>query len=134
METKKIVKQQFRIAQTGRSAIARMKRWFYANFYVPVAKQNKEQAEKNKNEWANLSRTLVEYMNENGLSESPVRISLTYLTDDSSSFLPIEVEVERLEIKVLEKDKIVFANVDIKVKKEELTQLQKQEEEEEEEQ
>ncbi len=77
--------QIFRVA-TPRSAIFRVKRWFYANFYTPNKKAGREDvAEENKKVWEELARTLIERIGDLGVDA--IRITLEY----SSKVLSYEV-------------------------------------------
>lgn len=88
--------QRFRIAPTGRGAIFRAKRWFYATFYSSASEDVKEE---NKKAWTAVATKLVEEMNKRNASDMPTRITLKYETGINGEFKPISATVELMELK-----------------------------------
>uniref|UniRef100_A0A7V4JRE0 Uncharacterized protein n=1 Tax=Thermodesulfobacterium geofontis TaxID=1295609 RepID=A0A7V4JRE0_9BACT len=118
-----IKQQRFKIAPTGRGAIFRLKRWFYLAFYGKnVAEDIKE---KNKNTWLELSRRLIEEINNRGASEKPTRITLEYEDTSNNEFRPISVIIEVMEMKPLESFKIYFMERETKIEEAELEEKEK---------
>ncbi|MCS7097337.1 MAG: hypothetical protein NZ926_02635 [Candidatus Methanomethylicia archaeon] len=88
--------QRFRIAPTGRGAIFRAKRWFYATFYTKSLPL--EVKEGNKKIWTDLARRMVEEINKYGYSDNPTRLSIKYETGPNGEFKPISVMLEVMSI------------------------------------
>lgn len=106
MSISKVQQQRFRISPSGRGAIFRMKRWFYATFYSNIA--DKEVRESNRKAWLDLSRKLIEEINKRNAADKPTRITLEYEADQKGLFKPVSATVEILELKLAESFKTYF--------------------------
>ncbi|MEM4461684.1 MAG: hypothetical protein QW695_02270 [Candidatus Bathyarchaeia archaeon] len=102
----KVQQQRFRISPSGRGAIFRMKRWFYATFYSNIS--DKEVKESNRKAWLDISRRLIEEINKRNAADKPTRIVLEYEADSKGLFKPISATVEVLELKPVETFKTYF--------------------------
>jgi len=102
----KVQQQRFRISPSGRGAIFRMKRWFYATFYSNIS--DKEVKESNRKAWLDISRRLIEEINKRNAADKPTRIVLEYEADPKGLFKPISATVEVLELKPVETFKTYF--------------------------
>ncbi|MCS7112755.1 MAG: hypothetical protein RMJ00_01615 [Nitrososphaerota archaeon] len=106
MSIGKAQQQRFRISPSGRGAIFRMKRWFYATFYSGVS--DREVKESNRRIWLDLSRKLIEEINKRSAADKPTRIVLEYEVDPKGLFKPISATVEILELKPVETFRTYF--------------------------
>lgn len=117
-----VKQQRFKISPTGRGAIFKLKRWFYLSFYTKNVPDNIR--EKNRKNWLELSRRLIEEMNKRSASEKPTRITLEYELGPNNEFKPISVAVEVMEMKLLESFKISFKEEEVKEEEREKLKIQ----------
>jgi hypothetical protein len=98
--------QRFRISPSGRGAIFRVKRWFYATFYSNIP--DKDVRESNRKVWLEISKRLIDEINKRNAADKPTRILLEYEVDQKGLFKPISATIEVLELKPVETFKTYF--------------------------
>lgn len=82
---------RLKITPSGRGAIAKLKKAFWA-----IVQKNNLDVNKSKENWVNFVAKLVEFANEIGASDKATRLTL-YYTIEENAFKPVKVLVEIYE-------------------------------------
>ncbi len=100
------MEQRFRISPTGKGAVFRMKRWFYAflNQNIPDAVK-----EESRSAWTRMVTTLIEEMNKRGAADKPARITLVYERGPRGEFVPVSVKAELFELRPVDTINLTFS-------------------------
>ncbi|PMP68357.1 MAG: hypothetical protein C0190_01575 [Thermodesulfobacterium geofontis] len=97
--------QTFKLA-SPRSAVFKLKRWFYATFANREIPQ--EVREENIKKWKAVAAKVVEELGKRELKpEEYVRINITYEEGENKNFIPQEMLIEILKVKKVEEIKIL---------------------------
>jgi hypothetical protein len=112
-----VTEQKFRISPTGKGAVFRLKRWFYASIYSKVPQEAKEAS---RIAWTELVGKLIDELNKRGAAEKPARISLTYELGPKGEFIPLSVKMETFELVPKETITLSFSNKIAEMEKEKI--------------
>ncbi len=112
-----MTEQKFRISPTGRGAIFRLKRWFYAYMYSKVPSEAKEASRK---AWGELVGKLIDELSKVGGAEKPARISLSYEEGPKGEFVPLSVKMEIFELVPKETINISFSERAAEIEREKI--------------
>jgi hypothetical protein len=112
-----VTEQKFRISPTGKGAVFRLKRWFYASIYSRVPQEAKEAS---RMAWTELVGKLIDELNKRGVAEKPARISLIYEQGPKGEFTPLSVKIETFELVPKETITLSFSNKIAEMEKEKI--------------
>ncbi|MEM2282346.1 MAG: hypothetical protein QXH26_02210 [Candidatus Hadarchaeales archaeon] len=98
--------QRFRISPTGKGAIFRLKRWFYASVYSSTPTEAREAS---LTAWKELVSKLIEELNKRGATELPARLSLSYELGPKGEFVPLSLKMEIFDLTPKESINLSFS-------------------------
>ena len=112
-----MTEQKFRISPTGKGAIFRLKRWFYATLFSKIPADARETS---RAAWTELVGKLIDEINKRGVADKPARISLIYEQGLKGEFIPLSVKMEIFELVPRDTINISFSEKVAEIEKEKI--------------
>jgi len=112
-----VTEQKFRISPTGKGAIFRLKRWFYATLFSKIPADARETS---RAAWTELVGKLIDEINKRGVADKPARISLIYEQGLKGEFIPLSVKMEIFELVPRDTINISFSEKVAEIEKEKI--------------